>query len=767
MNKNLRLNFWLLSLLFFFPPSTTYSKQQNIRFSFWGDSRDLKNMEKVIDEFETKNSNIKVKVEALGWGEYWTKLKTQAVGNRAPDVIMLYSGEAPQWYSKNVLADLDPYIKAQKTDLNQFFKVAIQAVTWKNKIYSLPIEVAQRVYVYNKDLFDAAKISYPDPYVPITWEKMFEISSKLTQKDPETNKIIQYGFSTGYLNPELYLYQAGGKIFDSRIAGSRIDASGPENLKALEFYRKLISGSESVSPNPKVQQTSGFGNSDFSLMTGKVALSTTGSWVIPDLVAKNNLRFGLAPIAQPKGKTRETLSLVNSIGIYSQSKNKLAAWKLIQYLTSKDGQIALTKAKYLLPANKQAAYSSAFLKPEYVSKVRNLDIFLKEIEYSNVNPMPIRAAAFDREFRRILWERMGLGNISAQQAQKEIQELDAIIFPERYEKHSSASLYYYPVLIGIFFFIGGIFLIRKWRLSQKKQAGQNISLSFGAKNNFQGYAFISPWLIGFFGFLFIPMISIFFLSLSQWDLLSAPQWIGVKNYSNLFQDVLFWKSLKVTSLFVLGSLPIQIGGGLICALVLINIPTRFGSFFRTLIYIPYLFSGVSLALLWKLMYSPDGGIFHSTLNSIGLQAPNWIMDNRFALLAIILTNLFWIGNNMLIFQAAIQNIPKSLFEAATLDYCGTGKKFLHITLPQISPVILFSFVMGAISSFQVFTEAYVITNGGPDNSTLFYLLYLFRKAFRDFDMGYACAMSLIFTGVILIITLLQMWSSKKWVHYES
>lgn len=300
-----------------------------------------------------------------------------------------------------------------------------------------------------------------------------------------------------------------------------------------------------------------------------------------------------------------------------------------------------------------------------------------------------------------------------------------------------------------------------------------------------GYLCILPWLVGFVTFTFGPMIFSIYISMCDWDIINPPVFVGLANFQQaLFHDFRFIQALKVTILYAMFALPLGLVGSLLVALLL-NQNVRGMTWFRTIFYIPAILPGVATAMVWKWIFNPENGILNVFLSSkiwpmlhigTGLSVekialvnnpPAWLADPSWALPAFVLMSLWGVGGGMIIYLAGLQGIPTQLYEAAEIDGANPVQKFRKITLPMISPTIFFNLVMGVIGTFQVFTSSFVMTAGGPAYATLFYLLYLYQKAFQYFQMGYAAAMAWILFVVILICTLLIFKSSASWVYYES
>lgn len=287
------------------------------------------------------------------------------------------------------------------------------------------------------------------------------------------------------------------------------------------------------------------------------------------------------------------------------------------------------------------------------------------------------------------------------------------------------------------------------------------------KQKFWGYVFVSPWVIGFLIFGLYPIVMSMYYSLCQYDVLRVPQYIGLRNYKELlFQDNYFWSSIWNTLYYLVIRTPLVIIGSLLLA-VLVNNSIRGIKFFRTVYFMPSIISGVILSVLWMWLLNPEYGLINIVLNFFGIQGPLWLVDPNWSKPAIILMSIWSIGGGrMLVFLAALQSIPKQLYEALELDGGGWWNKFRFLIVPSVSPVIFLWTIIEVIFALQVFVEAYVMTKGGPLNSTLFYNLYLYNKAFDDFDMGYASAMAWLLFIIAMIITYVQFKMSKKWVHYS-
>ncbi|MDR2303527.1 MAG: sugar ABC transporter permease [Treponema sp.] len=285
-------------------------------------------------------------------------------------------------------------------------------------------------------------------------------------------------------------------------------------------------------------------------------------------------------------------------------------------------------------------------------------------------------------------------------------------------------------------------------------------------DTFAFFAFASPWIIGFLGLTLVPMGASLFISLTKWNILTPPVWIGLNNFKTIFTDPLFFKSVKVTLTYAFFSVPLIIILSIFFAMVLNN-NLKGMKVFRTITYLPAIVSGVVISLLWKWIYNPDFGILNSMLRAIGIVGPDWIFDQNWALPSLIIMSLWGIGGNMVLYLAGLQSIPTELYEASHIDGANFFVRLFSITIPGISPVLLFTLLTGIIGALQTFTQAFVMTNGGPNNATHFYAFYIYKNAFTWRKMGEACAQAWILFVIIFIITTIVLKATGGHIYYGS
>jgi multiple sugar transport system permease protein len=281
------------------------------------------------------------------------------------------------------------------------------------------------------------------------------------------------------------------------------------------------------------------------------------------------------------------------------------------------------------------------------------------------------------------------------------------------------------------------------------------------------YVLVSPWIVGFLVFLAGPLLASLYLSLTDYDLLTTPHWVGLSNYVRMFSDdPLFWKVLGNTAFYTLVSVPLSTVISVALA-ALLNRPLPGMRVYRTIVYLPALVPLVASAMLFAWVLAPDAGLINKALALVGIRGPAWLLSETWVIPALVLMSIWGVGTGVVLLLAGMQGIPGELLEAATIDGANARQRFFRIVLPMLSPVILFNVVMGLIGAFQIFSQVYILTGGGPNNASQMLVPYLFEEGFKNYRMGYASALSWVLFAVIMICTAIVFRSSSRWVFYES
>lgn len=290
-------------------------------------------------------------------------------------------------------------------------------------------------------------------------------------------------------------------------------------------------------------------------------------------------------------------------------------------------------------------------------------------------------------------------------------------------------------------------------------------LTLRRKEAVAGYIAITPWLLGFVFFAFGPMVSSLVLMFMKWEVITPPEWIGLDNFRRLINDPLVLQSLINTVIYTVFAVPLHLIAALFAALLL-NVGVRGSNIYRSLIYLPSQMPAVASAILWFFIFSPTYGLANGILGWFGIPAQKWLWDVDLVKPSLIIMAVWSLGNTMIIFLAGLQGISDALYEAAKIDGSNTWNLFRNITLPMLSPTIFFNLILSIIGSFQVFTNVFIMTNGGPGNASLMFVLYIYRNGFQNFRMGYASVLSWILFCIVIVMTLIQFKLSRQWVFYE-
>lgn len=293
--------------------------------------------------------------------------------------------------------------------------------------------------------------------------------------------------------------------------------------------------------------------------------------------------------------------------------------------------------------------------------------------------------------------------------------------------------------------------------------------SFSREHNATGYLFLSPWLIGFFAFTFLPILASLILAFTEYNILSAPKWLGIENFERMFfHDRRYWRSVTATFYYVFAAIPLRLAVALAVAMLL-NTRRQLVPLYRALFYAPSIVgSSVAIAVMWRQIFGRSG-VVNFLLALVGIAGPAWLGNPNTAIWTLIILAAWQFGSPMLIFLAGLKQIPPELYESAAIDGAGRWDRFVKITVPMLTPVILFNLVMQIINGFLIFTQAFIVSGGtgSPLDALLMYALYLYQRAFQSLEMGYSAAMAWVLLIIIAFFTALVFKSSQYWVYYES
>lgn len=686
--------------------------------------------------------------------------------------------------------------------------------TGESRLFGIPNNADDRVLLYNKDILirHGYTNALGEAAPPRTWAELEVMAAAMTERD-EKGHIRTIGFIPNYGNSWLYLYgwQAAGRFMSDD--GRACTLNSTNVAEALRFMTRVydkLGGAQEV----YAFQSSFQGETLDPFIQGKVAMKIDGVWVMSSLARYGpDLNLGAAPPPMPAGelaKGREPITWVGgwAYAIPSSSKQKEGAWELIRFLVSRRALEIMTRSQQYT----YAAQGQPFIPRQVPNRVHNEWLHQTYVEANDdLQPKFKKAMRVFNDLLENAYYRP-VTPVGQKLWNAQIWAMEDAIF---HKKDAQDALDYYTVIVQRdldrmlqpvegkpiadwtwFFWVYGLLIasvigwvalwhmhprlqerfasrVRFGRLRRLFSAGEpsRPAVLEGKKGSYfrsqwrEGLICALPWIVGFILFTGGPLLFSIIISFCRFDILNSAFFTGLHNYAVMFsEDELFWKSLGNTLFMVIG-VPLGMIVGLGMAILLTR-EVRGVAVWRTFFYLPSIVPMVASSILWIWIFNPSSGLINQLLDTIGIQGPLWLQDEATSKWSLILMGLWTAGGGMIIWIAGLKGIGKSYYEAAAIDGAGAWAQFRYITIPMLTPYIFFNLVMGLIGIFQVFTQAFIMTAGGPVNSTLFYVYHLFNNAFRYLHMGYACAMAWFLFLIVVILTAIQMHYSKKWVHYE-
>ena len=692
--------------------------------------------------FEEEYPDIKVRTQAIPWDAAHEKLMTSVAGNIPPDVCQLGTTWMSEFGGMGALEPLESYVEQSKVASPEKF----YAGSWNTNIvngnlYGIPWYVDTRVLFYRSDILKEAGWEHP----PETWDELEQCGLDLVRDFDGDGKIDRWGIALPVKDWNtfcIFLWSNGGDILNEDMTLSRVTSD--EVKETFDYYHGLF--------DKKIAPTATGADIDlfYAFRTGYYPMFISGPWMVemthkemPELDGKWNVAV------MPGKKTRTSFVGGCNLVVFKQSKNKDAAWKFVEFLSRPEVQVEWYKMTTDLPAVK-ATWQDKFFDTKPMIKV-----FGEQMEDTKSPPnIPVWEQIADKIQMRM--EEAILGKMSNEQALKLLDEDITRILSARagYANIKPVIFIFTGILIAIIlvvYFIG--------RRRQTETAG--------LKNIRAPYIFLIPSLATLAVFLFVPVIFSLVMSLTDWDAMALANWgnvkfVGFSNYANLLSDPIFWKSLVNTFIFVGIGVPLSIFVSLFFAVVLNEGFIKARNFFRAGYFVPVVTTIVAVAVVWRWLYNVDYGLFNWLMQSIGAPAQNWLGSSRLALPSLIIMAVWRnFGYNMVIFLAGLQAIPKAQYEAAKIDGAGWLDCFTKVTIPGLKPTTVFVTITTLIGYFQFFAEPYVMTKGGPLNSTISIVLYMYNQGFKYFKFGYASAIAYVLFIIIFIFSMIQLKLSQR------
>lgn len=743
--------------------------QIEISVIHWGESNEDKIVADLVRDFEARNPDIRVNRTNLGQSAAVnTKLQTMFAAGDPPDVFYLGYEKVADFASKNLLADLQALIdedirKDRETvDISEYFPVSLKTFQFDSEtqlvgsgpLIALPKDFTTVGFYYNKDLLLRAGVD-PPPVEGWTWEE-FHAAAQKVGKLPGC-----YGadFATWEVIIRIWAWTHGLRFADTDWLTFHL--KDPQLRDVVTELQNWFHKEDRTLVSAKTQLETGLE----PFLAGNVGFAGPfGRWKVPTYRLIEDFDWDFAPLPHTRGQKPVNGILTTAWAIARDTPHKQAAWRFVKYMNSVRGQTRMCEAGLAIPVLKSVAYSDAF-KQEGM-RPQNWRSYLDAAEHARVVDWPADPK-FMHQFR-VRLEDIYKQDKSVDKAMDQL----AVDWRENGEQRRRELDYpevgWKGVTLWIALPIAALLAFaaaRWWRTRSRGVAFQE---------EVAGSLMISPWLIGFAAFMAFPVIMSLLLSFMQWSgmaPLTTAKWVGLDNFRNLAQDRGFMHSLRITAWYAVLAVPTGQLVALFAALLLARDWRSIGAF-RAIWYLPSVLAGVGMAIMWKWVFHWDYGLLNGVLEQLfpfGDWAPHWLEKDAdtWGVPAFAIINLWAMGGAMMVYLAGIKGIPKHLYEAADIDGAVGWHKFFNVTLPMLSPVILFNVIIAIITSFQVFTQAYVMTGGGPGDATRFYVVSLYNRAFDLHEMGYASAMAWLLLVIILALTMLMMWGSRKFVYYEA
>lgn len=765
----------------------------------WDGDEALKGVRKAAAEFEKAHPGIKVKVEPIAdYNQYHQKMLTQYAANVAPDVAMMDPPHFQALAKRGALLNISKLIaETPGFDLSEYYKPIVEAHSFQGQLYVLPRDIAPMGLIYyNKDMFDELGIPYPDG----TWTWDFKERPELKEKDflwvlnklkkvGKDGKVERWGMAPDWAGfwTESQAYQMGLKWADDKEEPTKVEFGSPGWVKIFESYEdftKVQHYFPSQNDVTNVVQST----TQQLFVNKKVGMFMSGIWQVPNMRKflkkgeKGWFEWDIAPLPAYAHGDQSCSSGGSGYSIFSSTKHPKEAWLLTQWMAGPPAMEIMARAGIAQPAIRKLALSDAWIPgpntPADQQYPHNRIITDQLVKNSHFPP----TSDLWPEVNSIISGRTNsiyTGTVSAKEAvplaAKEANDRLQVLRKEQ-------SLPEFPWGLGAG--VGALIIAAiLYGVYGREKRGKLTARQ--KSDNRSAYKFLAPWIFGMVVFTVGPMILSLLMSFAQWDIIQPARFRGLGNYAEAFSvDPRFWKSMIVTFYYTAVSVPLGIITALLLAMLL-NQKVKGVPLFRALYYLPSMASLVAASLIWRRIFAPDDGLLNvliygpdgkgdllglgHMLSAIGgnPNAPvNWLGSEHTALPAMIIMSLWGVGGPMVILLAGLQGIPQHYYEAATVDGANPFHKFKSVTLPLLTPAIFFTLITGLIGSFQSFTQSLVMTDGGPNDATLFFMLHLYTQAFRSLRMGYASALAWVLFFIILLFTLLQFRMS-KWVYYET
>lgn len=754
--------------------------QVEITIVHWGDNDEDRIMATLVREFEGAYPDIRVKrINPGDSASVRTKLQTMFAAGAAPDVFQVGFEHFADWADKGILHELDSFLRedavgdpARALDLADYYTSVLDVFRFdvqskqagRGALYSFAKDFTTVGFYYNRDLFRRAGVAAPS--ADWTWDEFHATARRIGALDH------CYGadFVTWENMVRLFVWTHGADFpLPSTDEPPSDDPRRLERLHAaLQTLRDWFAEGRTLA-SAKTQ----FETGQDPFLSGRVGMAGPfGRWKVPTYRSSiTAFDWDFAPL--PRGEVAANGIFTSAWGMAADTRHPREAWKLIRYLCGPQAQARCAELGLAIPIRRDVAASPSFQSAD--AKPDNDQGYLDAVAVA-------RGLSWPADPRYLHALRVRLEEIYKSDSRSVAEAMELV---QRDWRRFAAEQVAHPpmrwsgaargigLMVAVVAVLGGV---RWWRHRPGRLA---------LREELAGLAMISPWIIGFAAFTAFPVVLSLLLGLTRWSALATldhAEWVGLGNYwKMLTADPGLRHSLRVTGYYVVLAVPLGQAAALAAAL-LMNRGVRFAGFFRSAWYLPSVLAGVGMSVMWMWVFHHEHGLLNAALAPVcdglngllglsggeRLRPPNWFTTDAavWAIPAFVLMSLWSIGGTMMIYLAGLQAIPREMYEAAAIDGARPSRRLWHVTLPMLSPVILFNSVIAIIASLQVFMPAYIMTGGGPGDTTRFYVYYLYNQAFDFHEMGYASAMAWLLLLLVLGLTMLVLRGSRRLVYYE-
>ena len=755
--------------------------QVRLTILHWGDKTEDEIVEKLIAEFEKQNPDIRVVRTNTGSpAQLATKLQTMLASGDPPNLFYLPFEKVAAIASNDVLEDIEPYIERDRAahvadcpDLTDFFPATLDAFRYdpqtrrvgSGSLVGLPKDFTCVGFYYNRTLFDQAGVPYPSKH-GWTWDEFIDAARKIGRLDGcHGAEVVTWESMV-----RIYLYTYGLDVATPGFKEFRL--TDPDVVAALDRLRSWFHDEPRTLLSAKTQLETG----QAPFLTGKIGLAGPfGRWQVPlyRRIPPEKFDWDFAPLPHATGRPATNGVLTVAWAMAKNNRHKAESWRLMKFLLGRKGQEMVCATGLAIPVLKSVAQSPCFVDP--AQKPADNEAFLS----GALVAQPVEWPADPRYMDEL---KTGFENIY-KLGQPTLPELEQVL--RKWQNIAAFNAQAPPapwrsIAWGFAAVLGPVLAagaIGWWRRRPGRLARQE---------EWAGLGMVSPWVIGFVAFCAFPIVMSLLLGFTRWNAMQTvdrANWVGFDNFRELLTfDPSFRKAVLITAWYALLAVPSGQLAALLAA-VLLSREARGIGVFRGIWYLPSVLAGVGMAIMWKWVFHQDYGLLNALLEPVcralnhllglagtaQLSPPRWFERDaeHWGVPAFALVNLWVIGGTMMIYLAGLKGIPRDLYEAAAIDGATGWRRFRNVTLPMLSPVIFFNTIMAIIASFQIFTQVFVMTGGGPGTATQFYVFYLYKKAFDLGAMGYASAMAWLLLLIVLALTLLVMRGSRRFVYYEA